>query len=56
MKLKTLRIEWIKKKLINSNESINRISREIKFTNPEHFSRYFKNETGLTPLEFRRSC
>jgi LacI family transcriptional regulator len=53
--IQEVRIELIKKMLINSNESICNIAQNIDFTNPEHLSRYFKNATGLTPLEFRRS-
>ena len=53
--IERLRIEWIKKKLIISNQSIYQISSELEFANPEHFSRYFKNATGQRPLQFRRN-
>lgn len=53
--IERLRIEWIKKKLINSNQSICQIASELEFTNPEHFSRYFKDATGQRPLQFRRN-
>ncbi len=49
-----LRINWIKKKLLNSNESIGTIVKDIEFTDPEHFSRYFKNATGKSPSAFRK--
>ena len=49
-----LRINWIKKKLLNSNESIGMIVKDIEFTDPEHFSRYFKNATGKSPSAFRK--
>jgi LacI family transcriptional regulator len=50
-----LRIELIKKKLLNSTQPIYQIANELEFTDPEHFSRYFKNATGLSPLEFKRN-
>ncbi len=49
-----LRTNWIKKKLLNSNESIGNIIKDIEFTDPEHFSRYFKNATGKSPSSFRK--
>ena len=52
--IERLRIELIKKKLTSSNQSVYQIASELEFTDPEHFSRYFKNTTGQTPLEFRR--
>ncbi|MBI9016360.1 MAG: DNA-binding transcriptional regulator [Phycisphaerae bacterium] len=53
--IQELRIKMIKKMLLNSNDSICNIAKHIRFTDPEHFSRYFKNATGLSPLQFRRS-
>ena len=53
--IERLRIEMIKNRLIKSNLSIFQIANELEFTDPEHFSRYFKNITGLSPLEFKRS-
>ncbi len=52
--IERLRIELMTKKLLNSNQSIYQIANELEFTDPEHFSRYFKNATSLSPLEFRR--
>lgn len=51
-----LRIEWVKKRLANSNEPIYHIAESVNFTDPEHFSRYFKKATGMTPTEFRKEC
>ena len=49
-----LRIEHIKNKLINSRDPLYKIASTLEFTDPEHFSRYFKNLTGITPSEFRQ--
>ena len=53
--IERLRIELIKKRLLSSNQSIHQIASEFDFIDPEHFSRYFKNATDQTPLEFRRN-
>ena len=50
-----LRIELIKKKLLNSSQSLYQIANELEFTDLEHFSRYFKNATGQPPSHFRRN-
>ena len=50
-----LRIELIKKMLMTSREPVYHIANQLKFTDPEHFSRYFKNLTGVSPSVFRRS-
>ena len=49
-----LRIEWIKKKLLYSNEPVYRIAESLTFTDPEHFPRFFKKSTGMTPAAFRK--
>ena len=50
-----LRIELIKKMLMTSREPVYQIANQLEFTDPEHFSRYFKNLTGISPSVFRRS-
>ncbi|AQQ08988.1 Xylose operon regulatory protein [Sedimentisphaera cyanobacteriorum] len=51
--IERLRINLIKNKLLNSSKSIHQIALELKFTDPEHFSRYFRNATGESPKQFR---
>jgi LacI family transcriptional regulator len=53
--IKRLRLDLIKKKLLSSNDPVYQIANELEFTDPEHFSRYFKNATGLSPIEFKRT-
>ena len=49
-----LRVEHIKKKLIYSREPVYKIANTLEFTDPEHFSRYFTNLTGISPSKFRQ--
>lgn len=53
--IERLRVEMIKNKLVKTNLSIFQIANELEFTDPEHFSRYFKNTTGISPLEYKRN-
>ena len=48
------RVEHIKKMLIDSREPIYTIANTLEFTDPEHFSRYFRNLTGISPSAYRR--
>ncbi len=52
--LNRLRVEHIKKQLLHSREPIYHIANQLEFTDPEHFSRYFTNLTGISPSAFRR--
>lgn len=53
--IEKLRIENIKRMLLNSREPIYKIADELSFTDPEHFSRYFRNQTGISPSKFRQN-
>ncbi|HCC93857.1 MAG TPA: AraC family transcriptional regulator [Flavobacteriaceae bacterium] len=46
-------IDEAKKKIANSNESLNTISFQLGFKYQQHFTRLFKQKTGVTPNEFR---
>jgi AraC family transcriptional activator of pobA len=39
--------------LKHSSESISEIAYRLGYDDPSYFSRYYKNQTGLTPVEFR---
>lgn len=52
--LKT-RISMAKELLTDSTLSVTEISEECGFSGISYFSRTFKNETGVTPLQYRKS-
>jgi AraC-like DNA-binding protein len=41
--------------LLNKELSVSQVVHELGFEYPQHFSRFFKRKTGLTPLEYRKS-
>lgn len=49
------RIDTAKNRLCNSDETVIRLAADLGYRNVTHFCRQFKNLTGLTPLEFRKS-
>ncbi|WP_276504731.1 XylR family transcriptional regulator [Terrimonas pollutisoli] len=51
--IKRVRIERIKFLLGNSDLSVQQIAFELNFRNFENITRYFKQYTGLKPLEYR---
>lgn len=44
-----------KRLLKNSNENIKGISYDLNFSTPSHFTKFFRDRTGMTPKEFRSS-
>jgi len=46
-------IDVAKNKIFDSNKTINEIAFELGFKYPQHFSRLFKQRTGITPNEYR---
>lgn len=44
-----------KKLLLYTDKSVKEISFELNFPDPVQFSRLFKNETGLAPIDFKKS-
>lgn len=51
--LKKLRIEKSKKLLMNTDMCINEISQKVGLEDARHFTKIFKEETGLSPTLFR---
>ncbi len=47
-------IEKAKDLLLGTQDPVNRVAYALGFEYPQHFSKLFKNATGLTPGEFRR--
>lgn len=50
------KLERAKKLLLESNDSISNIAFDSGFENSAHFSRLFKQKTGITPIEFRKKA
>lgn len=46
-------ISIAKERMLNPQMSISQISYELGFNYPQHFTRLFKNVTGMTPNEYR---
>ncbi len=46
----------VKHRLLTLEEPINQISSEFHFSSPSFFSRWFREKTGLTPNQFRKSA
>lgn len=46
-------IELAKEKIYEPRKSISEIAYELGFRYPQHFTRMFKKEVGMTPLEYR---
>jgi len=49
-----LRMEVAASRLINSTASVKEIDWELRYSNPFHFSRSFKQFAELSPVEYRR--
>lgn len=46
-------IEKAKTLLLGTEEPVNRIAASLGFEYPQHFSKLFKNKTGMSPAEYR---
>ena len=46
-------IEKAKTVLLNSNHSISEVAYQLGFKHPQHFSKRFKAQTGISPSEYR---
>ena len=48
-------IQAAKEKISDSNKSVGEVAYELGFKYPQHFTRVFKQHTGVTPQEYRSS-
>lgn len=46
-------VDIAKNELLGSNDSVSEIAYRLGFQYPQHFTRLFKRETGMTPKDFR---
>src|SRR6201999_3490449 len=42
-----------KRQLVFTNAAIHEIAYDLSFSDPSHFARFFRKQTGMTPQEFR---
>jgi AraC family transcriptional regulator len=57
--VRRLRVEYARRRISASNDSLIEIAMTAGFTDQSHFARTFKNHLGVTPGEYRkisRSC
>lgn len=48
-------IDVAKERIFDTNKSLSEIAYELGFKYPQHFTRLFKQQVGVTPLEYRSS-
>ena len=48
-------IDLAKDELAGTDKSVTEIAYRLGFQYPQHFNRYFKRGTGMTPMEYRRA-
>ncbi|MDH4203005.1 MAG: DNA-binding transcriptional regulator [Phycisphaerae bacterium] len=52
--IRRVRIELIKKLLLETNMTVSQISNQLDFNEIPHLTRFFSRETGMSPNEFRK--
>lgn len=52
--LRKIRVGYIKKMLNNTNLTLAQIASNVQYTDPEHLARYFRQEMGVSPSEYRK--
>lgn len=50
------RVSRVSRMLVSTNSSITEIARKMGYSNIDHVSRWFRNETGMSLREFRKKC
>jgi AraC-like DNA-binding protein len=51
--IKSKQILEIKRLLVRTNMSVTEIALQLNFTDQSYFAKFFKRETGLSPLQYR---
>lgn len=51
--IKSKQILEIKRLLVHTNLSVTEIAMKLNFTDPSYFAKFFKRETGISPLQYR---
>jgi len=51
--IKSKQLLEIKRLLVHTNLNVSEIANQLNFEDPSYFSKFFKRETGLTPLLYR---
>lgn len=54
--IKSKQLIEIKRLLFHTNLSVSEIANQLNFDDQSYFTKFFKRETGLTPLEYRREA
>lgn len=52
--LKKVRMNIAKEKLRDTNQKIITIARDVGYINDSHFCKLFKEEVGISPVEYRK--
>ena len=52
--IREVRITEAKKKLKNPEMNISEIAYQLGFSDPLYFSKYFKKEVGVAPVQYRK--
>lgn len=48
-------IQEAKSRLIQTNDTVSMIAADLNFTDDSYFGRFFKKQTGITPLHYRKN-
>ena len=52
--IQTRRVDYSRKLLLESNLTVREVAFASGFNDPNYFTRFFQQKTGMTPSHFRR--